>query len=163
MWTCNITCLQKSHRAWTCLQARFVTLPNGRKHKILYFMEIALSNSYQLLISWKGAHLSFYFHYSWFYVEITTQNVNFPIGPVQYTACQNTQRETKMCFLFTMINTWSRRLLVFCAITFIDWCRLNVAAHEFTVHWHVMAVYLMCAHSTVDNGRFIFVVNNSQI
>ena len=30
------------------------TKPNGRKHKILYFMDIALSNSYQLLIWWKG-------------------------------------------------------------------------------------------------------------
>ena len=26
------------------------TQPNGRQHKILYFMEITLSNSYQLLI-----------------------------------------------------------------------------------------------------------------
>ena len=27
---------------------------------------------------------SFYFHNSWIYVEIMTQNVNFPIWPVQY-------------------------------------------------------------------------------
>ena len=33
------------------------TQPNGRNHKILYFMEIALFNSYQRLIWWKGAHL----------------------------------------------------------------------------------------------------------
>ena len=66
------------------------TQPNWRKHKILYFMEIALSNSYQLLICWKGAS-SFYFHNSWIYVEIMPQNVNFPILSVQYVTCQNTQ------------------------------------------------------------------------
>ena len=37
--------------------SRICTQPNGRNYKILYFMEIALSNSYQLLIWWKGAHL----------------------------------------------------------------------------------------------------------
>ena len=52
-------------------------------NKILYLMEIALSNSYQLLIVMKRGTSpnlsSFYFHSSWIYVEIMTQNVNLPI------------------------------------------------------------------------------------
>ena len=46
----------KEPQAWTSCR-QICTQPNGRNHKILYFMEIALSNSYQLLIWWKGAHL----------------------------------------------------------------------------------------------------------
>ena len=42
---------------------------------------------------------SFYLHNSWIYVEIMTQNVNFPIGLVQYLACQNTQRMHKVTLI----------------------------------------------------------------
>ena len=54
---------------------------NGRQIKILYFIDIALFNSYQLFILSPNLN-SFNFHNS--FVEIMTQNVNFPIiiGPV---------------------------------------------------------------------------------
>ena len=76
------------------LQARFVhsSMENNIKS---YFMEIARSNSYQLLIWWKRAPKnlsSFYFHNSWIYVEIMTQNVNFTIWSMQCIACQTSQK-----------------------------------------------------------------------
>ena len=49
--TCDIMCLRKTHQAWTSYRHDFYTFfSNGSKQKILHFMEIALSNSYQLLI-----------------------------------------------------------------------------------------------------------------
>ena len=88
------------------------TQPNGRKHKTLYFMEHLLSNFYQLLIWWKGAHLSFYFHNSWIYVEIMTQNVNFPIWPVQYLACQTSQRMCKVTLIVNKVHmVYTQRIL----------------------------------------------------
>ena len=42
---------------------------------------------------------SFYFHNSWIYVEIMTQNVNFPIWPVQYLACQKSQSMYKVTLI----------------------------------------------------------------
>ena len=84
------------------------TRSNGRKHKILYFMEIALSNSYQLLIWWKGGTSlnlsSFYFNNSWIYVEVMTPNVNFPIWPVQYLACQTSQRMCKVTLIENRVH-----------------------------------------------------------
>ena len=89
------------------------TQPNGRKHQILNFMEIALSNSYHSyqpkLDMMKGGtsrnFSSFYFHNFWINVEIMTQNVIVPIRPVQYLACQNTQRMHRVT-LYTKF-TWS--------------------------------------------------------
>ena len=58
-------------------------------------MEIALSNSYQLLL------YLLYLNNSWFYVA---QNANFPKGPVQYLACQNTQRMYKITLIVSKVH-----------------------------------------------------------
>ena len=47
---------------------------------------------------------SFYFHNSWFYVAIMRQNVNFPIGPVLYLACQNTERMYKVTLIVNKVH-----------------------------------------------------------
>ena len=65
---------------------RICTQLNGRNKKILYFMEIALSNLYKLLMMKKGDTCQnlvqlIYFHNSWIYVEIMTRNVNFLMWP----------------------------------------------------------------------------------
>jgi hypothetical protein len=44
------------------------------------------------------------FHNSWIYVESMTQNVNFPIGSVQYIACQNTQRMHKVTLIVNKVH-----------------------------------------------------------
>ena len=59
---------------------------------------------------------SFYFRNSWIYVEIITQNVNFPIGQVQYLACQNPHIMYKVTLIvnkFHMVYTYcvNRRTL----------------------------------------------------
>ena len=48
---------------------------------------------------------SFHSHSSWIYMEIMTQNVNFPIWPVQYFACQNTQRMYKVTLIVNKVHT----------------------------------------------------------
>ena len=52
MWPVTSHFYKRDTRPWL-LPAQL----NGRKHKSLYFMEIALSNSYQLLI-WRRGHIS---------------------------------------------------------------------------------------------------------
>ena len=49
--------LTKEPQSLDFMHGTICTQPIGRKHKILYFMEIALGNFYKLLIWWKGAHL----------------------------------------------------------------------------------------------------------
>ena len=48
--SCVVTCLHKSHQAWTSWKLGSIAHSHGRKQEILYFLEIALTNSYQLLI-----------------------------------------------------------------------------------------------------------------
>ena len=79
-------------------------------------MEIALSNSYQRFMI-KGAHLktcpAFTFITLGFFVEILTQNVTFPKGPVLYLACQNTLRMYKVTLIINKVHmVYTRRLLV---------------------------------------------------
>ena len=47
---------------------------------------------------------SFYSHNYWVYVEIITQNVNSPRGPVKYLACQNTQRMHKVTLIVNKVR-----------------------------------------------------------
>ena len=53
---------------------------------------------------------SFYFRNSWIYVETMTQTVNLPIGPVQYCACQNTQRMYKVTLIVNRVHMVYRTL-----------------------------------------------------
>ena len=46
----------------------------------------------------------FYFHNSWIYVETMTQNVNFSIWPVQYLACQTSQRMYKVKLIVNKVH-----------------------------------------------------------
>ena len=59
------------------LQARFCTQPNVRKQNLIFYGDFTFIS---LGLMWK----------------IMTQNVNFPIWPVQYLACQTSQRMYKV-------------------------------------------------------------------
>ena len=71
-------------------------------------MEISLSNStFGMMKGGTSQNLSsFYFHNSWIYVEIMTQNVNFLIKwwPVQYLDCRNTQRMYKVTLVVKKVH-----------------------------------------------------------
>ena len=72
------------------------TKPNGSKHQILYFMEIGPLILINFWYDERGHISKLSFIVLGFYVEIMTQNVNFPISHVQYCACKNTQRMYKV-------------------------------------------------------------------
>ena len=85
------------------LAGMICTQLNGRKHKILKFMEIALSNSYQLLIWLKGAHLktcpAFTFITLVFMWKLWHKISTFTKWPMRYLACQNSQRMYKVTLI----------------------------------------------------------------
>ena len=77
---------------------------------------------------------SFYFHNSWIYVEIMTQNVNFPIGPVHYLACQNTQRMHKVHMGYSNTH-FTNTLIDVLFILYVLFCFLTISYNKFALFW----------------------------
>ena len=88
---------------------------------------------------------NFYFHNSWIYVEIMTRNVNFPIGPVHYLACQTSQGMYKVALIVNKVH------MVCTLVSNLEKVQFLTSTQHFFIHQPSYFVYI---HATLLNMAF---------
>ncbi len=83
--TCNVTCLQKSHRAWTSCRHDLYTAQWKNTTNLMFYGDRTVWFSSAFDMKKGGTSQKLYsccFCKFGIYVKIMTQNINFPIEPV---------------------------------------------------------------------------------
>ena len=81
-------CLHKSHQAWTSWKLGSIAHSHGRKQEILYFLEIALTNCYQLLICQAFTFTTLGFMWKWWHKMSTSPYDQCSILPARTAKVQ---------------------------------------------------------------------------